>query len=432
MKAARYLLPLVLLLPPSPAAAGIADDLANLAIALAGLRRVTLGTFGLATAEDPGVTVRGIALELPEDGAGSYRLHLDRLADNARPARFAPARLTLSATSAAEVLRLAGRLEMPGTPLRILVEGEHDPAAGEGVLRLDGGRVRFAEDGLQPAALSPMLADRLREVEGEIGLFARLEWGARTRQLAELTVSELSLVVAGVPVKGITGRIAFDSLVPPATLPGQQITIARIGGDFALERGRILFSLAGGRRLAVEDVRFAIAGGRLRTRPFRLDLARPATTVTVELEGLVLETLLRHAGLPGLSGDGVLDGRLLLRLSPETVTIEQGELAARGPGTLHYRPERPPPVSDPRMAMLLEAIRNFHFTRLAVSVEGDLLDELRLTIGLAGSNPDFYEGYPVALNLSFEGPLGALLGAGIRAYRLPAEIQRRLQQRQGR
>ena len=431
MRPGRIALLLLVLLPP-PAAAGVPGDLETFVDALAGLRRITVATLRVARPGDPGFTANGLEIELPGSPEKGYRLQLARLADNARPPRFAALRLGFEAVPAPTVLRLSGNLEIPGTPVRIGLEGRHDPATGAGVLRIDGGRIVFSAGGLQPAALSPRLGDRLRAVVGSIGFFARVEWGPASRQLAEVAIENLSFELAGIPMTGIAGRIAFDRLLPPATLPGQELTIERVGAAPALERGRIRFSLADGTRLTVHRLEFAIAGGGLRARPFRLDLARPRGSVTLHLEDLALEVLLARAGLPGLSGEGVLDGRLVARLAPGTVVIEEGELAARGPGRLRYAPEEPPPLSDPRMVMLLEAIRNFHFTRLAVNVAGDLLDELRLTIGLSGSNPDFYEGYPVALNLSFEGPLGALLGAGIRTYRLPAEIQRRLQQQRPR
>ncbi len=426
------LLLLLLVLLPPPAAAGIAGDLRALADALAAVRRITVASLRVVRPGDPGLTATGLQLELPDAPEGGYRLRLARLADIARPPRFAALRVGFEAVPAPTGIRLSGELEIPGTPVRIGLEGQHDPATGAGVLRIDGGRIAFSADGLQPAALSPRFGGRIRAVVGTVGFFARIEWGPASRRLAEVTIEDLAFELAGIPVSGVAGSIAFDHLFPPATLPGQEITVERVGTAPALERGRILFSLAEGRRLAVDRLEFTVAGGRLRARPFLLDLARPRSSVTLDLEGLALEALLARAGLPGLSGEGVLDGRLVARLGPGTVVIEEGELAARGGGRLRYAPDEPPPLSDPRMVMLLEAIRNFHFTRLTVSVEGDLLDGLRLTIGLAGSNPDFYEGYPVALNLAFEGPLGALLGAGIRAYRMPAEIQRRLQERRAR
>ncbi|HFD16195.1 MAG TPA: hypothetical protein ENJ38_07820 [Rhodospirillales bacterium] len=429
MKAGRaFLLCLALAPMPVPAPAATFADLVDVAGSLAGIRRVTLGSLRVAGDGSRGITARALRLHLPTAEDPAYRLTVERLRDEAEPARVAPLAFDLEARPAADRFLLEGSITLAGTPVRLGFEGAYDRGSGAGVLRLEG-RIAFAPGGLQPARLSPFLAGRIGDTRGGIALLARIEWGERTRQLAELTIEDLSFTVAGIPVSGVRGSIAFERLLPPTTLPGQEITVARIGAGPALERGRILFALAEGRELAVHRLAFAVAGGRLTVRPFTLPLDRPTATVTADLRGLRLERLLAEVALPGLSGEGILDGRLVARIGADGVTIEEGRLAARGPGRLRYAPEEPPPVGDPRMAMLLEAIRNFHFTRLEASVEGDLLDELRLSIGLGGSNPDFYEGYPVALNVTFEGPLGTLLGTGIRTYRLPAEIERRLRKR---
>ncbi len=429
MKAGFAVLLTLFLLHLRPARAAPLERLFDLADALAEIRQVSIARMRIAREEEPGFVLSGLELKLPERSEPAYRLRIARFAEDAKQPRLAPLRLDLTATPSGPEIRFSGSITVPGTAVRIRLEGGHDMARGRGLLRVDSGRIRFAPGGLQPSDLFPAFGNLLEEVRGSAGFLARLQWGERSRQLAELTIHDLSFLVAGIPVSGLRTSIAFDRLLPPSTLPAQEITIARIGAGLPLEEGRILFALSEGTRLAVARMAFTVAGGELRALPFTLELSRPETVVTLEARGLALETLLAHAGLPGLRGEGVLDGRLAARIAPPAVIIEEGRLAARGPGSLRYQPQSPPPISDPQMLLLLQAIRNFHFTRLEASVEGDLLDELRLTIGLSGSNPDFYEGYPVALNVTFEGPLGALLGSGIRAYRLPAEIERRLRKK---
>ncbi len=429
MKAGFAVLLTLFLLPSHPARAAPLERLAALADALAGVRQLSIAGMRIAREEGPGFVLSGLELQLPDRSEPAYRLRIAKFAEDAKRPRLAPLRLDLIATPSGPEMRVSGSITVPDTAVRIRLEGEQDMARGRGLLRVDSGRIRFLPGGLQPSDLFPAFGNLLEEVQGSVGFLARLQWGERSRQLAELTIHDLSFLLAGVPVSGLRTSIAFDRLLPPSTLPAQEITISRIGTGLPLEQGRILFALSEGTRLAVARMVFSLAGGELRALPFTLDLARPEVLVTLEARGLALETLLAHAGLPGLRGEGTLDGRLAARISRAAVILEEGRLAARGPGRLRYRPETPPPVSDPQMLLLLQAIRNFHFTRLEASVEGNLLDELRVTIGLSGSNPDFYEGYPVALNVTFEGPLGALLGSGIRAYRLPAEIERRLRKK---
>jgi hypothetical protein len=59
-------------------------------------------------------------------------------------------------------------------------------------------------------------------------------------------------------------------------------------------------------------------------------------------------------------------------------------------------------------------------------VDGDALGPVVVSAALRGSNPDLEGGRPVEFNLSVEGELGDLVGAGMASYRIPEEIQRRL------
>ena len=52
---------------------------------------------------------------------------------------------------------------------------------------------------------------------------------------------------------------------------------------------------------------------------------------------------------------------------------------------------------------------------------------MTVAISLAGANPGHRDGQPYAFNLSVEGRLGDLVRKGTAAYRVPAEIEKRLE-----
>ena len=53
----------------------------------------------------------------------------------------------------------------------------------------------------------------------------------------------------------------------------------------------------------------------------------------------------------------------------------------------------------------LSALENFHFTELDGTIDYNPDGSYRLKVHLAGSNPDLYNGYPIALNLNIGGML---------------------------
>src|SRR5690606_21660789 len=92
-------------------------------------------------------------------------------------------------------------------------------------------------------------------------------------------------------------------------------------------------------------------------------------------------------------------------------------LAAQTDGVLRYTPADLPEFlrgDDVRSRMLREALTNFHYDELSLSVASEPGEdaEQRLTLNAKGANPDFLEGHPIELNFNFRGPLlGAMRSA---------------------
>src|SRR3546814_4434249 len=93
--------------------------------------------------------------------------------------------------------------------------GDDGRASVKAVSRL----LSFAPDGLQPAALSPLLAD-LENVSGRLTASARLAWPRDPAgESARLTLAGLAFKSQGTAVNGLDLDLALDSLLPPASPP---------------------------------------------------------------------------------------------------------------------------------------------------------------------------------------------------------------------
>ena len=123
--------------------------------------------------------------------------------------------------------------------------------------------------------------------------------------------------------------------------------------------------------------------------------------------------------LEGLEVSGRLDGRMPLRLTDDTIAIDNGELRTRGPGIIRYNID---PVDvdqeDESIALLLAAVRNFHYNEIIMTLNGTLGDELQVGLRVQGANPDLYDGYPIALNVNVSGALADILRRGLTGERL--------------
>src|SRR3546814_10977979 len=110
-------------------------------------------------------------------------------------------------------------------------EGDDGNANLEAVSRL----IVFSPDGLQPAALSPLLADR-EEAEGTVSATARLAWPRRpAEESGRITFGNLSFEAGGAAIEGLDLALALDSLLPLASAAGPPPPIARLDAGVAAE-----------------------------------------------------------------------------------------------------------------------------------------------------------------------------------------------------
>ncbi|MNM89837.1 hypothetical protein D3C81_1020750 [compost metagenome] len=153
--------------------------------------------------------------------------------------------------------------------------------------------------------------------------------------------------------------------------------------------------------------------------------------MTLHLEGVRLEEILRAYPAEGLSGTGVLDGELPMRVDRSGVRISGGTIAARGPGVLQFRSEKIRALgrSNPGMQLVASTLDDFRYDQLSSRVDYDEAGRLVLALTLRGRNPAVEQGRPVNLNVNLEENLPALLTSLQLSDRVSETIRRRVQER---
>ena len=67
--------------------------------------------------------------------------------------------------------------------------------------------------------------------------------------------------------------------------------------------------------------------------------------------------------------------------------------------------------------LVFKALSNFHYTSLAMTLEGNALDVLTLGLFIEGANPDLYDGYPFKINIRTEAAFADLIQRGTIGFR---------------
>lgn len=414
----------------------------------AGAGRLRARLSGAAAALAPaGVTLEGLAADLRMDlAAGGARLRrvdvrAHRVADAARLARFAPLSLegfARGAETAANPDRLAFRMTLRGADGAFVLdaEGHHAPATGRGEAALTLFPIRFVPGGLQPADLSPAAAAMFRGASGEISLGGRVRWpGEAVPPDDPLTMTVKGLGFSGSlgTVTGLDGAVAVTQVDPPATAPGQELTATAVDVGIPVVAPRVRFRLEPERILRLESVEARFAGGRVSAEDVAVPVdGKQAVPVVLAVDGVDAARLAEVIDLEGLSATGTLSGWLPLLWDPRTgLAIRQARLTAgTGGGSLRYDPKDGASAlqdSGEQVSLLLKAIKNFEYESFEVEADGRPGEPFDIKLRLRGANPDLYDGYPIALNVTVAGALDQLFGNLRRSLGLTDVIRRRLE-----
>ena len=148
---------------------------------------------------------------------------------------------------------------------------------------------------------------------------------------------------------------------------------------------------------------FSVAAGQ---RDLRIDL---------DVERVDLSRIAEQVAVEGLSMTGLLSGTVPVRLSDDTIAIDNGTLETVEPGVIRYEASLPQGMAagDGGIGLLLSAIRDFNYRTLRVTLDGQTGTDLTVGVRVEGANPALYEGYPVALNVNLTGALDQILRSGL-------------------
>jgi Dicarboxylate transport len=399
------------------------------------LRRAEIGVAGgQLDLPEHALALDGIAAEAELDATGlapdqTIPITVERISHGGQPAWFAPLALQAELSPGAEGLAFKGTLARIGGGVTLEMRGNRQPS-GEGRATVALAPVVFGQH-LQPKDLAPIAAGLVSDVSGQLTLNGELRWGtAGSTSDFAILVDRLGLSSGPARLEQINGVIRLDALWPPTTPPGQQLAIGLLDLGLPLTAGLTTFQLDAGPRLDVEQLEWRLAGGTARAEPFSLGSRLEGLNVTLRAEQLDLGQLLVLTRLEGLSGEGKLDGVLPLRLSDGAVTIEGGELAARGSGVLRYAAGSAPAAlqaGGEGVDLLWQALENFHYEALKITLDGRTDAAMDIDLHLAGANPDLYDGHPVEFNLDLEGELANILRQGVASLQIPERIRERMQ-----
>lgn len=388
----------------------------------------------------------GISLDLetdvPTDGTmplPRIKLTASEVRDHADPAAFTPVSASLDVAPLAgdqsgRKAELIAAVVAQNGAFAITAVGEHDLASGRGKASLSMDEVMLGRTGLPLADLSPLVGREIQDISGGIDLGGSVSWdGTDIVSDIGLVLKDLNVTYSGITITRLNTAVQIDRLAPLRTRPNQQIAVAAIDVGLPLTDAVIPFRLTDGTLLTLGETRFKLAGGEVRSESLAFNVDDLDGEFVLQVEGVDVAQLLSITELDGLVATGRLKGAIPVRLKDGSVAVLDGKLTADSGGTFAYRPDEPPPGlagGGESVNLMLKALSNFQYKTLEVDLTRGTDGETAIKLHLAGSNPDFYDGYPVVFNLNLSGKLDQIVRRSLRDYGAPATI-RRLQEQYG-
>lgn len=307
------------------------------------------------------------------------------------------------------------------------------PDIQSGLLEAVVGPLKFGGSELSPTDLRP-LALPFTPTSGEFAATINLPIGLQVQgnQGSSILLKDIELEAPSYAVRLMNAAINLATVSPVQTDGPQTVAIGLLQAGVPVTNVLARFYVQTPRTLDIDEVSMSFAEGKLRGGPFSVSLDGQPSIANLEVSGVSLPVLAELSTLDGLEASGDLTGQIPLRLSTEGVIIDQGTLKTTRPGFIRYRPGQAAGAiassqsGQGGMGLALDALENFQYDSVTVSVSGSILDELEASLAIKGRNPALYNGYPIDFNLNLSGELVNVIQGSLAGYRVPETIKRQL------
>lgn len=279
------------------------------------------------------------------------------------------------------------------------------------------------------AQLNPAQNVAATELSGTFDAKGQLSKGAKS---IHIRLKDGALTHQDISLHGI--NTVFVVLpYPTLTIPKKDIFVAAANlGGLPLYNGNIKLSYTHHQspQIPIHFMEWNFANGKVSVDPFTVALDPFSLgTLNVKAHKLDLSKLFELVSLDGLHADGVISGHFPVQVQNGDVIIKNALLSSTNNGSIRYNPEQIPSflqADNANIENLRTALKNYQYNVLSMTLTGESGKKQNIQLKAKGSNPDFYDGHPVNLNLNLEGALDNLLKFNLETYKIPDKIEKRL------
>ena len=166
------------------------------------------------------------------------------------------------------------------------------------------------------------------------------------------------------------------------------------------------------REIAFSDITSRLFGGTISSRDFTYDATKETNLLTVNMDDIHIEEIMKLAGYDDIQANGIIDGQIPITIGEQGISIDVGQLSAQSPGgVIRYKPESEVPLAGDNASMkfVTDALQYYQYDTMLADVRYSKEGDLALKIKMQGQNPDLNNGQKINLNLNIEDNIPMLL-----------------------
>jgi hypothetical protein len=294
--------------------------------------------------------------------------------------------------------------------------------SGLGNVKISIPSLRFVPGGLQPEALLPELA-AMKDVNATISNNIQFSWSTSgmTNSNGYLLLKDATCKYQDITVFGLNAALTLNDLFSPTSPPGQTITVRNIDLGVPIKNLSIAYQIQATDplKIAIEQARASLIGGTMSIAPAIIDPTSSHVDTIIQVADLDLGILFGLIKVQGLSGTGRMDGSIPITIDGKHIAINKGQLSADAPGIIRFKSERVSQLlsgAGKEMALLLEALAEFHYSELTIKMDKSIKNDLVATLSLLGNNPHVKGGQLFRLNINLESNIDQILNSIAQGY----------------
>ena len=278
----------------------------------------------------PGIEIEGIEFDLDwnaSSGLPRGRIEVSKILLSGSEPWLAPLTLHAEIAPGDETLTADIDLTDPSRRFILRVQATQDLKAAAGSARIRLAPLEFGGPGADLGRLLPGLGRLGIEAWGELTLRGKARWTSETAGLTfAVGLQNVSVSMGSTQISCLNGVIELQGL-PLETAGAQEVSMARMDIGLQLRDGRVRFRLQPTGELIVERGEWSAAGGKILTAG-QYDAGREFQDFLLAVDRVQFAELIGLLPVEGLTGSGVLSGRLPVRLTNDRVEI-RGEMKHR-------------------------------------------------------------------------------------------------------